>query len=164
MTGSERPSTVLVTGAAGFIGSVLCHRLHAAGQRVVAYDNLSRGRRELLPRDVTFIEGDIRDGARLSEAVTSSQPDCVVHLAAMHFIPDCIARPQETMDVNVEGTRRVLAGCRNSSVRRVVFASSAAVYEPSDHACREDATRLGPLEVYGESKLTGERLAAAFCD
>lgn len=164
MSGGERRSTVLVTGAAGFIGSVLCQRLHAAGHHVVAYDNLSRGRRELLPDDVTFVEGDVRDGARLSETVTSSNPDCVVHLAAMHFIPDCIARPQETMDVNVEGTRRVLDSCRNSSVRRVVFASSAAVYEPSDEACREDATGLRPLEVYGESKLIGEGLTAAFCE
>ena len=63
-----------------------------------------------------------RRGSR--RRVTAAKPDCVVHLAAMHFIPDCIARPQETMDVNVEGTRRVLDSCRGSGVRHVIFASS----------------------------------------
>jgi UDP-glucose 4-epimerase len=80
----------------------------------------------------------------------------------MHFIPDCVARPQETMAVNVEGTRRVLECCRQGSIRRVVFASTGAVYEPSDEPCVEESTPLRPLEVYGESKLEGEALARAF--
>ena len=82
----------------------------------------------------------------------------MIHLAAMHFIPDCIARPEETLDVNVEGTRRVLESCRGSSVRRFIFASTAAVYAPTDGPCVEDATPLHPLEIYGESKLAAEQL------
>ena len=163
MSGTNaRHSTVLVTGAAGFIGSALCARLRSAGRQVVAYDNLSRGRREFLPEDVHLVEGDIRDAARVRETVSAFGPDCVVHLAAMHFIPDCIARPQETMDVNVAGTRHVLDSCRGSAVRSVIFASSGAVYAPSDVPCLEEATPLGPLEVYGESKLAGEQLARTF--
>ena len=163
MSGTDdRRSTVLVTGAAGFIGSALCARLRATGRQVVGYDNLSRGRRELLPEGVHLVEGDIRDAARVRDAVSQYEPECVVHLAALHFIPDCIARPQETMDVNVAGTRHVLDGCRGSAVRSVIFASSAAVYTPSDGPCLEDATPLGPLEVYGESKLAGEQLARTF--
>jgi UDP-glucose 4-epimerase len=153
---------VLVTGAAGFIGSALCHRLCALGHQVVAYDNLSRGRREYLPESVQLVEGDIRDAARVQATIAGSKPDCVIHLAAMHFIPDCIARPDETIEVNVEGTRRVLEGCRASSVQRFIFASSAAVYAPTDRPCLEDATPLRPLEVYGESKLAAEHLAGAF--
>ncbi len=155
-------TTVLVTGAAGFIGSELCRLLRSLGHAVVGYDNLSRGRREFLPAGVRLVEGDVRDAARLAETVRGSKPDWLIHLAAMHYIPDCIARPRETLDVNVEGTRRVLESCRGSSVRHMVFASTAAVYAPTDGACVEDATPLGPLEVYGESKLEGERLAAAF--
>jgi UDP-glucose 4-epimerase len=128
----------------------------------VAYDNLTRGRREYLPPGVRLIEGDIRDGGRVKDAVSDWSPDWVIHLAAMHFIPDCIARPRETIDVNVEGTRQVLEGCRGSSVRSVVFASSAAVYAPTDGPCNEDATPLGPLEVYGESKVAAERIVGAF--
>ena len=154
----------LVTGAAGFIGSALCQRLLSLGHRVVGYDNLSRGRRANLPPDVHLVEGDIRDLGGLEATVSRWKPECLVHLAAMHFIPDCIARPQETIDVNVSGTRRVLESCRGSSVRRFVYASSAAVYAPTDAPCVEDATPLRPLEVYGESKVAAEQLVAAFHD
>jgi UDP-glucose 4-epimerase len=109
-----------------------------------------------------LLEGDIRDAAGVSEAVAAARPDWVIHLAAMHFIPDCIARPQETIDVNVEGTRRVLDSCRGGSVKSVVFASTGAVYEPSPDPCVENGTPLRPLEVYGESKLAGEQLASGF--
>ena len=153
---------ILVTGAAGFIGSALCHRLHALGRPVIGYDNLSRGRAEYLPPAIRLIEGDIRDAARLTGTMAAVEPECVVHLAAMHFIPDCIARPRDTLDVNVEGTKRVLEACRTGAVRRVVFASSAAVYAPTDHPSVEDVTPVAPLEVYGESKVAGEELVRAF--
>jgi UDP-glucose 4-epimerase len=80
----------------------------------------------------------------------------------MHFIPDCIARPQETMAVNVEGTGRLLDACRRRPVQSVIFASTAAVYAPVETPCVEDETPLQPLEVYGESKLAGERLVRDF--
>jgi UDP-glucose 4-epimerase len=86
----------------------------------------------------------------------------MIHLAAMHFIPDCIAHPDKTMAVNVEGTRCVLDCCRGRPLRHVAFASSAAVYAPGDSACVEAGTPLGPLEVYGKSKVAGEQLAARF--
>lgn len=160
---AEHPRrTILVTGAAGFIGSALCRRFVSAGHRVVGYDDLSRGRREHLPQGVTLVEGDIRDRARFARTLADVTPDCVVHLAAMHFIPDCIARPGDTLDVNVEGTRSVLEGCRGRSVRSFVFTSTAGVYAPSDGACVEDASPLGPLEVYGESKVAAELLVRAF--
>jgi UDP-glucose 4-epimerase len=164
MSGATARQTVLVTGAAGFIGSALCRRLHPDGHRIVAYDDLSRGKHALLAPDITFIQGDIRDDAHIKRVIRAEKPDTVIHLAAMHFIPDCVARPQETMEVNVEGTRRVLESCRDSSVRHVIFASTAAVYAPVDDACREEETPLGPLEVYGESKLEGERLVRALHD
>jgi UDP-glucose 4-epimerase len=161
-TTSRSGRTVLVTGAAGFIGSAVCAGLEAAGDRVVAYDNLTRGRREYLPGDVELIVGDIRDAGRWAQTVREVRPDAVVHLAAMHFIPDCIARPAETIEINVEGTRRVLEGCRGSSVGHVLFASSAAVYAPVETPCSESSTAIGPVEIYGESKVAGEDLAAAF--
>lgn len=164
MIAAQRPHApvVFVTGAAGFIGSALCNRLEALGHAVIGYDNLSRGRREYLSPRVAVVEGDIRDGARLAAALSEVRPDWLVHLAAMHFIPDCIARPRETMAVNVDGTRQVLAHCEDLGVRRVIFASSAAVYAPSDAASDEARTPLGPLEVYGESKVAGEQLLQAF--
>ena len=163
MTGAQTaPRTVLITGAAGFIGSALCARLRGLGHRVVGYDDLSRGRREYLPAGMELVVGDIRDAARVRGVIEEARPDWLIHLAAMHFIPDCVARPEATREVNVEGTRRVLDGCRGSSVRRVLFASTGAVYAPSDAPCVEDATPLGPLEVYGTSKVEGEALSRAF--
>jgi UDP-glucose 4-epimerase len=108
-----------------------------------------------VPSSVALVEGDIRDPTKLDEAFRSARPDSVIHLAAMHFIPDCVARPADTLEVNVTGTRAVLDCCRRGAVEHVVFASSAAVYAPVEAACVEDITPLRPLEIYGESKLRG---------
>lgn len=156
------PRTVLVTGGAGFIGSALCTRLQADGHRVIVYDNLSRGRHAFLPSGTRLVEGDIRDAAACGAVVREHRPDAVVHLAAMHFIPDCVANPEATLAINVDGTRHVLDACRDTTVGAVVFASSAAVYAVSDAPCVEDRTPLGPVEIYGESKVAGEALLAAF--
>jgi UDP-glucose 4-epimerase len=150
-----------VTGGCGFIGYALCRRLAAAGHQVVAYDDLSRGRENNLPEGARLIRGDVRD-PRLAEALSDARADAVIHLAAIHYLPDCAARPRETQEVNVEGTRRTLEACLAAGVRRVVFASTAAVYASVDVPCSEDETPLGPIEVYGASKLEGERLVEAF--
>jgi UDP-glucose 4-epimerase len=151
---------VLVTGGAGFIGSALVASLCAAGHRVVVYDNLERGERAYLgpAGSVELVQGDVRDAASVARAIADSRPDAVVHLAALHFIPDCVARPADTLSINVDGTRHVLAACAASGVARIAFASSAAVYAPSDEACNEATSALGPHDVYGESKLRGEEL------
>lgn len=161
MTNTGTPPTTLVTGGCGFIGFALCRRLVAAGHQVVAYDDLSRGRQENLPEGARLIQGDIRE-PRLAQVLADVDADTVIHLAAIHYLPDCAARPRETQEVNVDGTRHVLDACRAAGVRRVVFASTAAVYAPVDTPCSEDGTPLGPIEVYGRSKLEGERLVEAF--
>lgn len=151
---------VLVTGGAGFLGSALVARLTEVGHRVVVYDNLERGRRAYLgpAGAVELVQGDVRDAAAVARSVAESRPDAVVHLAALHFIPDCVARPADTLAINVEGTRHVLDACAASGVRRIAFASTAAVYAPSEEPCREMTSPLGPHDVYGESKLRGEEL------
>ncbi len=154
----------LVTGGAGFIGSALVRELVTQAHDVVIYDDFSRGRREFVPADarITFVEGDIRDRPRVERTVADHAPERVVHLAALHFIPDCIARPRDTLEINVGGTQNVLDACARQRVPRVLFASSAAVYAPSDEACRELDSPLGPSDVYGESKLQGEELARRY--
>jgi UDP-glucose 4-epimerase len=162
MTLARTHPTTLVTGGCGFIGFALCRRLTLAGHRVVAYDDLSRGDAANLPEGATLVQGDVRDAGRFRRALAESAADGVIHLAAMHYLPECAARPRETVDINVEGTRRVLEACHTEGVRRLVFASSAAVYAPVAGRCVEDATPMAPIEVYGESKLEGERLVEAF--
>jgi len=155
--------TVLVTGGAGFIGSVLCRALLARGARVVAYDNVSRGRRELLPvhPQCLLVEGDIRDGARLRALLREHAPRVVCHLAALHFIPYCNAHPWEAVEVNVNGTRALLAACRETRPQRLLFASTAAVY-PAEGSPFAEEHPAGPLDVYGSTKLMGEELSRLF--
>ncbi len=153
----------LVTGGCGFVGVPLVRRLVAAGDNVVVYDNLSRGTTASLApvaNDVNIVEGDIRDGDRLRKALEDNRTEVVVHLAAVHFIPDCDADPEACLATNVLGTQVALECARSSAtVKGFVYASTVAVYEPSLEPHRESA-RLAPTDVYGSSKLAGEQLVA----
>jgi UDP-glucose 4-epimerase len=151
---------VLVTGGAGFVGATLVRDLVDDGVRVGVYDNWANASSTRLPTDASLevFEGDIRDEARVRKAIEVFEPDVVVHLAAIHFIPHCNAYPEECWDVNTLGTLRLMAALPGTSVRRVVVASTAAVYPVQDGPCREDGP-IGPIDVYGASKLACEALA-----
>ncbi len=155
--------TVLVTGGAGFIGSALCRAFLAHGARVVAYDNFSFGRRELLPAhpQFLFVEGDIRDSVRLGVLLREQTPQIVCHLAALHFIPYCNSHPAEAVEVNVNGTRALLTACRETHPQRLLFASTAAVYPAAGSPFAEEHPP-GPIDVYGSTKLIGEELSRLF--
>ncbi|GMV97543.1 MAG: NAD(P)-dependent oxidoreductase [Phycisphaerae bacterium] len=155
---------ILVTGGAGFIGSMLCGKLARQGQDVVVIDDLSNGRKEHLGGlggRVTLEQIDIRDGGEVGALVKRVRPEGVVHLAAVHFIPWCNAHPREALDINVLGTQTVLEACRAVQPRMVVVASSAAVYPVSDRA-HVESDAPGPLDVYGVSKLCCEELARLY--
>jgi UDP-glucose 4-epimerase len=158
------PERVLVTGGAGFIGSALCPALVAEGKQVVVYDDLSFGRAELLPpagESCRLVQGDLRDGARLAALVRELRPRRVYHLGAIHFIPYCNAHPEDTVEINVGGTRSLLAACRETRPEVLLLASTAAVYPVLDGPIAEDAA-VGPIDVYGRTKLEAEDLCRAF--
>src|SRR5207245_11188714 len=138
--GSVGTETVLVTGGAGFIGSALCRALVARGTRVVAYDNLRFGRPDLLPADprCVLVEGDVRDAVALRRALRDTAPQAVCHLAAIHFIPYCIAHPDEPTDATVNGTRHAPEACREVRPARLLFASTAAVYPAEEGPFTEE--------------------------
>jgi UDP-glucose 4-epimerase len=153
-----------VTGGAGFIGSLVVRRLIDAAAYVLAVDDLSVGRAWNYPSQIEgrsrALEGDIRDPHCLEEIV-AFDPEVAIHLAAIHYIPYCLEHPDHTRDVNVGGTEAVLSALRRTSIRGVVFASSAAVYGFSDDALSEVAP-IRPDSVYGESKVEGEHLLELF--
>ena len=154
---------VLITGGAGFIGSALCRELLTLGHDVHVLDDLSFGRRDLAPvNDAHFHQVDIRDRDAVLEVVGRIAPEWVLHLAAIHFIPYCNAHPLEAADINITGTINVLDACeRAGTVKQVFVASTAAVYPIADGPVDEDHA-LGPLDIYGITKLATEKLASEF--
>lgn len=154
---------VLITGGAGFIGSALFRELSAQGNEVFVLDDLSFGRRELVPIDDNhFHRVDIRHRSGVMEVFSAVRPDQVLHLAAVHFIPYCNEHPVEAADINITGTINVLDACAMAgTVHQVFVASTAAVYPITDGAIAEDHP-FGPLDIYGITKLATERLASEF--
>lgn len=150
--------TVLVTGAAGYIGSVVAERLIEHGHAVAALDDLSQGHRAAVPAEAGFFEGDLRDRTRLAQVMSAVRPDAVVHLAAEALVGESVTDPAKFFDVNVSGGVNLLDAMRAVGVRRLVYSSTAAVYgEPEETPIREDAP-LRPVNAYGASKLAFEQV------
>lgn len=147
----------VIIGGRGFIGTHLARYLASAGWDVVCVDiDASRG--ALLDGEMAFHHEDMRDTAAVAAVLTRCRPTAVFHLAAMHFIPECERRPENCIDINIHGTRSVLAASAIASVPRVVVVSSAAVYAPMRRAHGESAA-VGPTDVYGHTKLMAEHFA-----
>jgi UDP-glucose 4-epimerase len=158
----------LVTGGAGFIGSNLVDRLLARGDEVVAYDNLSTGRRQFLgdalanPR-FSLVEGDVLDGAKLAAAMRGA--DFVFHLAANADVRFGLEHPEKDVQQNTIATFRVLEAMRENGVKRVAFSSTGSIYgEPAVFPTPEDAPFPKQTSLYGASKLAGEGLISAYCE
>jgi len=148
---------VLVTGAAGYIGSIVAEVLIARGHTVSAYDDLSEGHRDAVPDGAAFFQGDLLDRARLDAVLREARPDAVVHMAAVCQVGESVADPAKYYRVNVLGGLTLLDALRAAGVARLVFSSTAAVYgEPAKQPIEEDDP-TAPSNPYGDSKLALER-------
>ena len=140
-------ASVLVTGGAGFIGTHLCRYLIACGHQVISLDVNQVG-----AQPWECVTGDIRDDLQLDGI------DVIVHLAAQISVPRSIENPDETLSINVDGTSSILSVAEASGVKRILFASSAAVYGDSQQIPIPEDAPLIPQSPYAVSKIVGEEL------
>jgi len=155
----------LVTGGAGFIGSHIVQALLARGDSVRVLDNFSTGKRQNLAKfnhQIEVIEADLRDRQLMIEAVRGV--DYIFHQAAFVSVPQSMSEPTKCLDVNVQGTATLLEAAREAGVRRVVMASSAAVYGDSSALPLDEDALLHPLSPYAASKWIDEIYAQLFTD
>lgn len=154
---------IMVTGGAGYIGGTVAELLIAKGHQAVVYDNLSHGRRDLLPAGVDFVEGDLAEREKIEklfiDAKQRRQPfDGVLHFAALIEAGESMVRPETFFRNNTASTLSLLEAILAHGPRRLVFSSTAAVYGEPETVPIEENARLKPTNAYGESKLLVEHM------
>ncbi len=145
----------LITGGAGFIGGHIAHRLVDSGRNVKVLDNLSVGQKENLPDNAELIVGDIRDTEILKSAFENV--DVVFHLAAKVSIRLAIEEFHDDADINLIGTLNVLKAARDAGVKKIIYASSMAIYGDPDYSPQDEDHPKRPTSPYGVSKLASEK-------
>jgi UDP-glucose 4-epimerase len=149
---------LLVTGGAGYIGSIVAQRLVARGDDVTVLDSLYRGHRAAVPEGARFLAGDLLDPDAMSEAVAGM--DGVVHFAALSLVEESVERPERYWRGNVVGALNLLDAMRAAGVGRLVFSSTAATYGEPAVALITEQTPTAPVNAYGNSKLAIDRMLA----
>ncbi|HVP64763.1 MAG TPA: UDP-glucose 4-epimerase GalE [candidate division Zixibacteria bacterium] len=153
---------ILVTGGAGYIGSVVADQLLQAGHKVTIYDNLYNGHRAAVPGGAEFVEGDLAEATKLDQLLENGRTEAVMHFAALIEAGESMRDPGRFFAVNTSGAINLLRVMQKNGVSKFVFSSTAAVYgEPQQVPIAEDH-RLVPTNAYGESKLLVERILAWF--
>lgn len=150
---------ILVVGGGGFVGRELCRRLAPANQ-VGVLDLFRYGRERLRDLRLQIYFADVADRPMVAEAIGDFMPEAIIHLAAIHYIPECEADPPAAVRTNVLGTVNVLSECPPGC--RFVLASSGAVYAPDVHPHVESQSRVEPSDVYGMTKMQAENYALYF--
>jgi UDP-glucose 4-epimerase len=154
--------SILITGGAGYIGSVTTELLRARGEAVVVLDNLSRGHRDAVASEVPFYEGNVGDGDLVKRIVRDHNIEACVHFAAFAYVGESVHKPALYYENNVEQGIRLLGALRETGVRRFVFSSTCATYgEPQQNPISELHPQL-PANPYGWSKLILERIMSDY--
>jgi UDP-glucose 4-epimerase len=153
---------VLVTGGAGYIGSVTVELLRAQGEQVVVLDNLARGHRQAVPADATFYEGNLGDRA-LIKRITEAHPiDACVHFAAFAYVGESVEHPARYYENNVEQGIELLGALNEAGVRRFIFSSTCATYGEPQYMPLDEKHPQHPVNPYGWSKFFIERVLESY--
>lgn len=159
---------VMITGAAGFIGSQLSHVLWQKGAKLILVDNFSYGRMDNLEfEDHSFadeiINMDIRDREGIAKLLESGDVDYVYHIAGVAPLPDCQMNPQEAVDVNVTGTVNLLENARRYGIKKFILASTNAMYENETAFPTVENNFKQPTLIYPNTKYVAERFCESYC-
>ena len=157
---------ILVTGGAGFIGKHLVKFLIENKNNVSILDNFSNSDKKWISKfkkyQIKIFEGDIRNDEDILKA--TKDQDLVIHLAAKISVEESIKNPSETFEINVKGTEKVLEICKKNNVKKIIVASSAAVYGEGNEKYKiTEQTKLNAISPYGESKIEMEKEIIKFC-
>jgi UDP-glucose 4-epimerase len=152
---------LLVTGGAGYIGSIVSRQLLASGYEVVVFDNLERGHEGAVPPGATLVVADLTD-AEAVRGLVSDGFDGVVHLAALALVGESVSHPERYYRTNVHGSFNLLEAMRESQVERLVFSSTCAVYGQPDEVPISESAPPRPPNAYGASKLAVDQMTSAF--
>jgi len=148
---------VLVTGGAGYIGSVVTEQLLSDGNQVVVYDNLSKGHHEAVVEGAELVQAELLDADKLKQTLHDRQIEAVIHMAASSLVGESVEHPNKYYQNNVIASLVLLDAMLACDVKRLVFSSTAATYgEPEAHPIEETAP-TNPTNPYGETKLAFER-------
>jgi UDP-glucose 4-epimerase len=147
---------VLVTGGAGYIGSVMVEELLNDGHEVIVYDNLAKGHRDSVPSNVKFLQDDLLETQRLTDALRENEVEAVIHMAADSLVEESVQKPEKYYRTNFTGGLSLLEAMRSAGVERLVFSSTAAVYGEPEKQPIEETDPTNPTSPYGETKLAFE--------
>jgi UDP-glucose 4-epimerase len=151
-------ANILVTGGAGYVGSVCCAELLRQGHRVTVIDDLSTGFRDAVPDQAEFVRLDIGDHRGVESLARDARLDAVFHFAAKALIPESVRNPGVFFQQNVASTISMLEALRSAGIARFVFSSSAAVYGNPEVTSIDEESPKNPVNSYGETKLMIERV------
>lgn len=148
---------ILVTGGAGYIGSVMTEQLLAHGHQVVVYDSLEIGHRVAVAPAATLVQGWIQDTEKLTTTLRTHQVEAVIHMAAYALVGESVQDPQKYFQNNFVGGLSLLDAMRAAEVKKIVFSSTCATYGMPEQMPITEDTPQRPVNPYGESKLAFER-------
>ena len=154
---------LLVTGGAGYIGSIVARLLIENGHEIVVLDNLERGHREAVPADAQLIVGDLRNPEDPRGALRAGGFDGVLHFAALALVGESVEHPERYYRTNVTGTLNLLEAMLAHAVPRLIFSSTCAVYGQPDEVPIAETATPRPQNAYRASKLAADHLIGDFC-
>jgi UDP-glucose 4-epimerase len=157
---AEASVRVLVTGGSGYIGSVIVEELLKAGHGPVVFDSLVKGHRGALPESIPFVQGDIRDSAKLIETIREHDVEAIIHSVGLIEVGLSATNPAAFFEINTGGSMSVVRAMIETGVKRLVFSSTAAVYAADAELPLSEEAPTKPTSPYGASKLMVEQILA----